>query len=286
MCRAAAFLLGLSLAAASGASGQWLAAPAGGGGGVVAGGTVQAQVSVGDAIEGGGSGEDKGGYTGQLVDARALRLTAAPATIEEEGQRQIEAEAAYDDATLAASPLIAWSVGSGPLSGIDGTGLANAGAVFEETPAIVAANWRGITDTLELRVLETDHDNFGAYAGDGLDDGWQVAFFGLDNPAAAPGEDPDGDEQDNAFEYLAEVDPTDPLSVFCVDLTGFSSIAFSPVASGRVYTVLSSPTLSPADFTPLGAFSTTDVGMKRTILDTSTPATRRFYRVTISMTTP
>jgi hypothetical protein len=41
-----------------------------------------------------------------------------------------------------------------------------------------------------------------------------VLYFGVGNLDAAPGIDVDGDEQDNLFEFIAGVIPTDPTSFF------------------------------------------------------------------------
>ena len=46
-------------------------------------------------------------------------------------------------------------------------------------------------------MLDTIADNFGTYAGDGLGDDWQVQYFGLSNPNAAPLLDPDFDGHNN-----------------------------------------------------------------------------------------
>ncbi len=47
----------------------------------------------------------------------------------------------------------------------------------------VAGVYQSTTGSLLLVVVDTDNDNFGAYAADGLPDGWQVANFGTNNPA-------------------------------------------------------------------------------------------------------
>ena len=74
------------------------------------------------------------------------------------------------------------------------------------SPATASASLSGVTGSLDLTVINLLADNFGSYAGDGIDDDWQVSFFGLDNPNAAPNVDFDGDEQDNLFEFLALFD--------------------------------------------------------------------------------
>ena len=268
-----------------------LAAPPGVGGGTISGGTIEAQISVGDAIEGGiataGNLQDKGGYTGQLYDPVALQITASPTTVDEESTRQLAASPLMDDDTtlpLSASD-ITWSVLNGPLTGIDANGFAIAGVVYQDTPADTQGSWLGLDGTLTLTVLDSDPDNFGSYAGDEIDDDWQVSFFGLDNPDAAPGIDPDGDEQDNIFEFLAKVDPTDPSShfTFCLQPTpgqpGKRDALFFPVYGDRSYTVMFSS--DGANYLPLTGATSSDSGNERTVTD-NTLGTRRFYRVDIS----
>jgi len=63
-------------------------------------------------------------------------------------------------------------------------------------------------------VINVGNDDFGSYAGDGLDDAWQVSYFGSDNPNAAPGADPDGDFMSNRGEYIAGTIPTNATSHF------------------------------------------------------------------------
>ena len=58
--------------------------------------------------------------------------------------------------------------------------------MWEDTQATAGAAWGAVTGQLALTVLDTDPDNYGSYAGDGLDDDWQFNFFGPDNPLAVP----------------------------------------------------------------------------------------------------
>ena len=83
-------------------------------------------------------------------------------------------------------------------------------------------------------MLDTDPDNFGSYAGDGLNDHWQYEFFGPDNPLAGPAIDADADGDVNRFEFVAGVDPTDPQSCFRLSLhpvperPGHRELVFTP----------------------------------------------------------
>ena len=88
---------------------------------------------------------------------------------------------------------------SGPITGISASGLATAGVVYQDTPATAQGVYAGNTGTLGLTVLDALPDNYGSYAGDGLDDAWQNQYFGLNNPNAAPGHVSDGSGLTNLF---------------------------------------------------------------------------------------
>lgn len=229
------------------------------------------------------------GFAGQLADAiaAAIELSATPLTVDEGGTRQLFATLLFDDLStqpLAASSLT-WSVQSGPLVGISTSGLATASAVFQDSVATVQGTYQSLTDTLTLTVLNTQADNFGSYAADGIDDDWQVEFFGLENPLAAPGQDPDFDGQINLFEFIAGLNPLDHESYFVTTITGNASqvnITFSPRFLDRAYVVKTSTTLLPSDWTTLSAPITNDVGQQRTLTDTNVSGSRKFYRVEIS----
>lgn len=50
---------------------------------------------------------------------------------------------------------IGWSVADGPIQSISAGGLATAGSVFEDTTANIAAMFGGITENIEILVLDT-----------------------------------------------------------------------------------------------------------------------------------
>ena len=82
----------------------------------------------------------------------------------------------------------------------------------------------------------------------GLGDDWQFLHFGLNNPLAAPLLDPDGDGQNNAFEFTAGLVPTNPLSRFLINIAavpgqpGQKDVVFAPIVAGRSYSEAASPT--------------------------------------------
>jgi hypothetical protein len=178
-------------------------------------------------------------------------------------------------------------VASGPIAGISAAGLATAGPVYQDTPAAVQGAFGGFSGSLNLTVLDTMADNFGSYAGDNLADDWQFQHFGLDNPLAAPLLDPDGDGQNNAFEFTAGLIPTDRLSRFSLTIAPVpgqpteKKVIFDPIVAGRSYTVMTSPDLSAGSWDPLPVGSITNNGDQRTVTDPAASEAKKFYTVEI-----
>ena len=231
----------------------------------------------------------RSGYAGQLSDVAAIALAAPSLFVNESSTLQLSASVIFDDATT--SPLdssgIAWSVASGSLSGIDSTGLVTANVVYQDSAAQARGLYHSFTGTLDLTVLDSNPDNYGSYASDNIEDDWQVLYFGLNNPEADPAKDPDGDQQNNQFEHIAGLIPTDAGSVFSVQMVAVSgssaqqAIVFGPTVSGRSYTVKSNEFLDSGTWLPLAASTTSDDGTERTVIDTGSTATTQFYTVEI-----
>lgn len=233
----------------------------------------------------------KHGYLAQLTEVTALQLTAASTQLNESSTLQLAGWQALDDATFHAVPAasITWSVQSGPLASISTGGLATAATVYQNTAATAQGIHAGLIGTLNLTVLESIPDNHGTYAADGLGDDWQVQYFGLNNPNAAPAIDFDFDGHTNLFEFTAGLDPTSGLSRFILSNArpagqpGQMDIVISPRLPGRTYTVTTSPTLGPgAVWAPLTGHTTTDNGTTRTITDPAATGPLKFYRVEIT----
>ncbi len=151
----------------------------------------------------------KHGYVGQLYDITALTLTAASQTVNETATDQLAAWQALNDATFLAVPSsgVTWSVLSGPLASVSPTGLATAGTVYQNTAATAQGIYLGQNGTIGLTVIETIPDNFGTYTADGLSDSWQVQYFGVDNPNAAPGIDFNHNGITNLLEFAFGTNP-------------------------------------------------------------------------------
>jgi hypothetical protein len=229
------------------------------------------------------------GFAGQLLDAvtavaTAIAITASSPTVSEGTTRQLGAILLYDDSTTAplSAGSVAWSVQSGPLTGISASGLAAAAAVYQDTAAVARGTYQTFTATQHLTVLNTLPDNFSTYASDGIPDDWQVQYFGVDNPDAGPQLDPDSDGWDNRFEYNACLVPTDRISTFSMRITnvagGGHAVTFSPRFAGCTYSLLGSSDLSL--WAPV-AGTVTDAEAVRSILDPAGVGGRRFYFISV-----
>ena len=234
------------------------------------------------------AGTAKHGYLGQLAVVTALQLAATPTTVNETATRQLSGVELLDDLTTIFVPAasISWNVVSGPLIDINSSGLATAGTTYQSTAATVQGSYAGVTGTLALTVLDSIPDNFGSYAADGVADDWQIQYFGQNNPLAAPSLDPDGDGQNNFFEFTAGLVPTNPLSRFLVTIAPVpgqatqKQVVFDPIVVGRSYTVQTSPNLSAGSWITL-AGSSSDNGSQRTVTDAGATGARKFYKVEI-----
>ncbi|MBS0658553.1 MAG: hypothetical protein JSR82_09960 [Verrucomicrobia bacterium] len=231
----------------------------------------------------------RGGYVGQLYEVTGVTVTSGSTTVSEGATLQLGAAQVLDDTSLLtlAPAAVAWSVTGGPLTGISSGGLATAGLVFQNTPATARADFGGFNGTLNLTVLDALPDNFGSYAGDGIDDSWQVQYFGLNNPNAAPGVDFSGTGQTNLFKFLAGLDPLDARSRFVVSaapVVGQPSqrvLTFNPVVAGRTYTVRASADLTTPGWTTLSGPVQIN-GNQGTFTDLNATGARRFYEVQIT----
>jgi hypothetical protein len=230
------------------------------------------------------------GYIGQLYDVQSLVLSANPTNVDEGAARQLAARAELDDATVlnVSSSSVTWSLLNGPILSISAAGLATAANVYEDTPAQMQGTWLGKVASVGLLVRNVGSDDFGNYAGDGINDAWQVQYFGVGNPAASPGGDPDADGQNTGYEYVVGSIPVDGDSYFRfrVELVPGQptqrNLIFSPRVAGRTYTVQYNLGLDAPGFADLGGISTTDLGPTRTVTDLNAIEPNKFYRVHVT----
>lgn len=265
-------------------------------GGLAAAGHYSQTASLGD-IGGVSSGAAPGaaivarnGVAGQLYEVTRLKMEATPTTVDEGGTSRTEITATLDDLTrlrLSAGE-VRWHVFLGPVESIDNNGVITFGNVYQDSVASIQVGYQNHFDGLRFTVRNVGLDDFGIYAHDGIPDLWQVQHFGADNPLGAGQADPDGDGQDNLFEYLAGLSPTNAASRFTLEiadlpeLPGQKAVIFSPRLGDRSYTVEASTNLGGA-FHPLTGAQQVDFGATRFVLDPNAAEPTRFYRVRISL---
>ncbi len=262
-------------------------------GGASSAGTIESVASVGGMgiIAHAAPTQSRSGFPAQLVDPTALTVTASPGSVPEGDATQLTGAFTMDDDTV--SPLagsdIDWTPVGGPIVAVSSGGVATTDGVYEDSAASVQGDRSGFSDTASITVLNLDIDNFGAYAADGIDDAWQVLYFGIGNPNAGPGIDFDGDGQSNFFEYVAGLIPTDSNSNFSLSianvpgLPAHKDIIFEPRFTNRTYEVLATPDLNnPAGLVPLaGSPPLTDLGQQRTVTDTNANQSGKAYGINI-----
>lgn len=286
-------LLGTLLVSASFAADQTTASLVAGGGRSAAGGTIVNEGCIG-GLAGVAVGERavaRHGFAGQLVDVRSLSVSGDPRQVGEAATAQLCGAAILDDdsTTLLNGDEIAWDIPAWPLAGIDANGAATAAIIYADTPATAGGTYAGVHGTGSLLVLDTSPDNFGSYAFDGLPDAWQVGNFGFDHAAAGPKDDPDGDGQDNRFEHVAGVEPTNAASRFVLRIAtvpgqpGERRLIFRPRWPDRAYTPEFRTNLAAGTgWQTLETTTVSDDGTERTVTDLDANAPAKFYQVGIA----
>jgi hypothetical protein len=234
----------------------------------------------------------KQGYIGQLFEIVGFSVSATQNFVNEGATLQLSGGQLLDDATTLAvnASLVSWSVVSGPLASINANGLATAQIVYQDSGAVIQGVYQATTGQFPLTVRNVNIDDFQTYAGDGIDDVWQVQYFGVNNPNAGPNVDFDGTGQSNLFKYVAGLNPLDPTSRFTVQSQPVNAqplqknILFQPLVTGRVYVVQYNTSIASGGgtWTTLTNISSIDNGSVRTVTDLNASDPERFYRVQIT----
>ena len=238
----------------------------------------------------------KAGLLARFSDATGVQLIPAVGgalpsyDLAEGGTLQLTAYEELDDASFhpLAAATVVWSVVSGPISSVSPAGLVGAGLVYQDTAAEISGTHGGFTDALPLTVRNVNADDFGTYAGDSLPDGWQVQYFGLNNPLAAPAVDASGTGQTNLFKYTAGLDPTDPAARFTLEIDPVDGqpaqkdLTFTPVWADRIYEVEYTTDLAGGVWLPLPGGLENTAGQVRTVTDPAATDSAKHYRVRIT----
>jgi hypothetical protein len=219
-------------------------------------------------------------------------VAAVPSAIPECSTGQLNGMATLDDNTVnvLGGGDIDWGTVTYPFASVSTDGVLTAANVYAETNGMIRASYLGASVTTNILVLDSDSDNFGLYARDDVPDGWQVAYFGVNNPKGIATADATGTGQNNLFKYVAGLDPTNPASIFVLKIDPVlnqpiqKNLLFNPLATGRTYTPQFSTNLSVAGSLPLGGYTgPVTNGNQVTITDTNAIEPRKFYRIKISL---
>lgn len=260
------------------------------GGSLTTGGAVEITGSLGGFgdVTTGGDTTARGGFPGQIYDPLRVAITPGDAVLVENSAAAFTAEVICDDDSVLPATAVTWSVDSFLLN-VTMEGLVTAALLPQDFAGTLTAGAAGVTGTAALSVLDSDPDNYGSYAADGLPDAWQTLHFGYSNPDAAPTTDPDHDGQNNQTEWLAGTDPTDPNSLlhFAFDTNpsppGIAALVFSPWLPDRTYILEWSATLE-APWTTLPVQPTeAQVHGDGLLTDNFATESRKLYRLRITV---
>jgi len=167
------------------------------------------------------------------------------------------------------------------------------GASFEFTVVFDPTMPGARAATLSLASNDPDENPFTIpLSGTGLtvQEAWRLQYFlTIENTGnAADAADPDGDGQNNLFEFVAGLVPDSAASRFAVRIApvagqlGQKAVVFGPVLGGRTYVVKSRASLNAGTWEVLGSFTTSDNGSERTVTDLGAGTGARFYTVEIA----
>ena len=213
-------------------------------------------------------------------------MTANPSSVNETATTQLSAAALLGDLTNlpALNPAsVNWALVTGPILSIDSSGLVTTSHVYQDTGALVSGSYQSNLGQTNLTVLNLGNDDFGAYAGDQIDDSWQVQYFGQPpNPLAGPNADADGTGQTNLFKFVAGLNPARRFAVLVDPAVSGQplqrNLVFQPLVSGRTYNVHFTTGLATPNWQPLSGSTQGDNGTTRTVTDLNAAAPK-YYRV-------
>ena len=261
-------------------------------GGGTTGGAYQNQGITGETggVAQGSAYLAKAGFAGQIYLANSLGAFAPSTEIAENSALQLGARAVMDDdSVLSLDPSsVQWQAASGPIASITPAGLLTGGVVHTDRLALVAARYQGLDSELALIVKNAGNDDFGLYAADGIDDAWQVQYFGENNPDAAPDRDPSGSGHDNLFKFTAGLDPLDSMSRFTLvpeyDHTRRRMrLTLGPCFATRLYQVMASTDMIHWQRVLLLQQEESGDPEKRTVVDIEASQPAKYYRVIITI---
>lgn len=259
-------------------------------GGRSTGGTITNHATLGGI---GGEMQDNGplasrpGFAGQLWDAVSLDITPQPAAMSDNSTLQLAAQLTGDDATTQppGAPVV-WDSASILLS-VNATGLTTTGTLPGDTTATASARSGDLIGSADISLFDQTPDDYGPFAGDGLDDAWQFLWFASDPANGNPRSDPDNDGQDNALEFLSGTTPLDGSSFLRIRTAPEPSqpavrqLFFEPFRLDRTYRWEFSTALQPAWQPVIGDPPDPQPSGEARATDEAAEEARKFYRLII-----
>jgi hypothetical protein len=230
----------------------------------------------------------KSGYIGQLTEVTNVTVVASPASANENDTLQLTGVAMLDDATMTtlAGNEISWATPGFPVASISPAGLATTTAVCSNTWGVVSGAFLGVNGSGLVLVLDSNPDNYGIYASDGIPDWWQAQFFGASNPLGlASATNITG--RSNLYTYIADLNPTNPAAIF--EVTAVSTqppnrlVWFSSSSTGRLYRLLYTTNLVSGVWTNLPDTTPVAGSSGQMALTDTNAASPRFYRVQVQL---
>lgn len=239
------------------------------------------------SVTSGGVCTVKSGYIGQLTDPASLSVKVSHDPVNEGESNQASGVAAMDDATLTvlSGGEIVWSAVVHPVASLATNGLATLAIVYANTSGSITGSYLGVLGACTFLVLDGDTDNYGIYAADGVNDGWQVRYFGTNNPLGLAAVTNVAGLR-NLDSYLADLDPTNASSRLAITaITNQApvwAVSFSPASTGRVYALQTRTSLMSGDWINVTPATNWGNGGTGWLTAPSTEAIR-FYRIAVQV---
>ena len=189
-----------------------------------------------------------------------------------------------------------WTVSSGNswITVTSGNIASNNGAATYSVSTNYSTGPRIGTTTIAGQLLIVNQNGAADSVGDGIPDWWRAEYFGSGgtnaNSVSCALCDADGTGQNNLFKYIAGLDPTNPASVFVLQIAGqfgqptWQNLLFNPEVAGRTYMPQFSTDLVSGIWSLLPSYSgPVTNGNQVAITDTNANPPREFYRIDISL---
>lgn len=230
------------------------------------------------------------------VDADSLTIDEQGAPEEENTRTALRGNVVFDDGSVAAvdGPQVAWAAPEpdSALASVSAAGVAQAGAVYQNTAAWFSGTYAGLSATSSITVLNLLPDNYLVWAGDTFNDAWEIAkgMSGAVDPDATNNGVP------NWQLYAMGFNPAQPATQALAAATttnGYLAIAYTrnPYATNYAFTPQESGNFNlgfGAMVDPVSVTNTAD-GIEHIITRGSVPiavTNRQFLRVEITRPPP